>query len=259
MNRQGKCKLCLCDKELQLSHAIPNTYFRHIFSKSDGNAICFADDLESEIGYSNDSGKELQLCRDCEAKIEQQYEGYAYRLFKGESKTKTSGVSYYPVDACRLTMFFASIIWRAANSNQDMYNKVCLSSNLNEALRYSIFNNEVIEQNLLEVRCSILKDYTKKGGFTEEHLLQMIPSPFSRKNGAYQSVYLVFYGFFAEVRLGRFGYKESQEYGVLSRHKRSILFPYIDIFSIPELTEILLTGYKKSIEGKSKINYLTNS
>lgn len=255
MNRMGICKLCLNHKELQLSHAIPNTYFRHIFRASGGNAIRMTSDNFSHIINSNDSGKELMLCRECEGDIEKKYESHANFLFKNErgiTYTKEF-VSYGKYKPKNLILFFISIVWRAANSSQELYENISLLPEQNEYFRLAILNFSNIPSNRIGVKCYRLTDSNKIDHFSREDLKNIIfalpPLP-TEKDKLYK---FCFFGIYVEVCVWGFKYKYRGEYGVLSKTNKVLIMPYINIFEIPQVKQFLLINNLKSNLGMIKL------
>lgn len=253
----GACKLCLEEKELQKSHAIPNAYFRKILRESGGNAIRLIGDDSTEIGYTNDSGKELQLCRKCESLLNEEYENYSLNILSSNpnaiAKSK-SGVSFGWVDGEKLILFFISIIWRAANSSQSIYKKVILTPAISEDLRRAILAKKAPSSRLVGIRCEKLIDPTGKGGFSQRDLASVIAAPFPRAGAQYASYILIFSGLAVEVRIGGFRSQQRSYKGFLKK-KRMILFvPNVDFLSVPELKEVLVRCYGKHLNGLSRIS-----
>jgi hypothetical protein len=238
----GICKLCLNQKELQLSHAIPNTYFRHILRASGGNAIKMASDNFSHIVNTNDSGKELMLCRKCEGDIERNYESHANFLFKNERGiiyTKEF-VSYGTYKPKKLILFFISIIWRAANSNQELYKDISLLPEHNDYFRRAILNFSNIPSNRVGVKCYQLSDLNKAGYFSQEDLKNLICALPPLPTEKYKLYKFCFFGIYAEICIWGFKHKFRGEYGVLSKTNKVLTMPYINIFEIPQIKQFLL-------------------
>lgn len=257
MARHGICKLCLKESGLQKSHAIPNTYFRRFLRTSNGNAIELVGDSETDVSYSNDSGKEYQLCRACEALLNRRYESYTNDVFCGIQSRITElpgAVSYSGIDSARLIMFFISVLWRAANSDQAMYSNVVLTEDVSEIFRTAILYQEKLNSKVVGVRCARLIDRTHPGGFSQENLLDFIMSPFPRLGLNFVSYCFIFFGIFSEIRIGGFRHKERMQNGVLRSGDKVLLMPYVSVFDIPELKHIFIQGYKKWMDGKSKVD-----
>ncbi|RBP30714.1 hypothetical protein DET50_107129 [Marinobacter pelagius] len=256
MTQVGICKLCLKERELQNSHAIPNAYFRRIFRESSGNAIRIVGDEFTEIDYTNDSGKELQLCRSCESLLNKEYENYTLNILSGKSHAVTrlgSGVSYGRVNGERLILFFISIVWRAANSSQSIYEKVHLTDSISEDFRRSILYRKAPSSRLVGVRCQRLIDKTP-GGFFRSNLANFIAAPFPRLGKHYASYILVFAGLIAEVRIGGFRIKQRSNRGMLSKKGMVLFVPDIDVLSVPEINEVLVRGFGKHFNGRSRVS-----
>lgn len=248
MNRIGICKLCLNQSELQFSHAIPNTYFRYILRASGGNAVKMASHDFFHIENTNDSGKELMLCRKCEGHIEKNYESHANFLFKNDQGiifTKEF-VSYGTYKPKNLILFFISIIWRAANSHQELYKDLSLSHEIHEYFRKAILNVSNVPSNRVGVKCYRLSDLNKAGHFTQEDLKSFIcvfPPLLSEKNKLYK---FCFFGIYTEISILGSKHKDRGKYGVLSSANHILTMPYINIFEIAPLKNFLFINQLKS-------------
>jgi hypothetical protein len=254
--KTGKCSLCLTTKALKRSHAIPDSIFKKIFKANDGKAIRFNDDDTSHITYSSDSWWEYQLCTECEQHLNNSYEQYslsAIRGGKGNVLTHERGVTFKKIDISKLQLFFISIFWRAANSKNEAYQNICISEQLNNEIRLHLLNKKCVPLVLITVKISRLIDKTPKNGFDLTALKSMIISPFSRclPNQKF-SFCFTFEGFFIELFTPGLGYKNRPTTGLINPSKEVIIAPFIDIFDIPEVLQLLITGYGKYEENKIK-------
>jgi|SRR5690606_14020281 len=257
MSKNGTCKLCLIQTELKQSHVIQNTYFRQILRAGNGNGIKMVADGETEISYSSDSAKELMLCEGCETHINRHYESHADYLFnieKNPRKTTEKFVSFGAFKPEKLILFYLSILWRAANSSQELYENVNLSLELNEALRVAVLNTNCPSTNFIGVKCHKLTDLKKENHFTEEQLLSFISVPSAYVSKSYKTYFFCFAGIYAEIRIGGFTGKARNEAGVLLKKSKVLVMPYINIFDIPQFEYLLKINYLKQQIGKSKIN-----
>ena len=254
--RMGICKLCLKHKELQLSHAIPNTYFKHVLRSGNGNAIKMDSDPKAYIEYTNDSGKELMLCRECESHINQFYESHANDLFKKALRTKFENqlVSFGTYKPESLINFFISILWRAAHSKQEIYKCVYLPNELLEKFRLHILNRSIPASNIIAVRCSILGDAPGFEILDEEKLSYFICVPLPELNSRHVTYSFLFFGIYAELRIGGFKHKERNNCGHLLKSKKILVLPIKNIFEVPQLQRLFSLSHYKVSQNMSKIS-----
>lgn len=248
------CALCLRKETLQKSHVIPNAVFKRIFRNNNGQGIRFNDDKDSPIDLSSDSWWEYLLCGVCEPKLNDFYERYSLALFRG-SKGNVSrhehGVTFSGTDLTKLKMFLISIFWRAAVTNHPAYAKVYIPEPWREQIREAIHFNRQISQNLATVKINRLID-SSVDGFTLENLKNLIVTPFLRRRSSGFSLCFLIEGFFIEIFTPGLRYKKRSEKGVLNPENSVFMVPYLKIFEIPELVELMVSGYGKHAEGGGK-------
>jgi hypothetical protein len=257
--RTGVCKLCCETADLQKSHTIADSIFKRIFRNNSGKAITFSRD-EDYITYSNDSWWEHQLCSGCEMHLNLEFEQYSMQVLRGSQgiiQKSNSGISFSQIDLNKLNTFFLSIFWRAANSGHPAYKNVVMLDRDNEYLRQSLKNNTPVPVNRFTVTISRLIDRTEQGGFNIDTLKQIIVSPFCRtretsKNNNVSTCF-VFEGFFVEIFVPGLKIKERNKAGVIRKSKRFLKVPYVSIFDINEIVELMVDAYGKHINGKSRI------
>ncbi|MCX2780611.1 hypothetical protein OQJ46_11895 [Microbulbifer thermotolerans] len=113
--------------------------------------------------------------------------------------------------------------------------------------------------NLATVKISRLID-TTSGGFSLEDLKSVIITPFFRKlDGGFSFCFLL-EGFFIEIFTPGLGYRQCGQKGILNPKKSVLLVPYLSIFDVFELVQLMISGYGKHAEGNSNIkaNYSLN-
>ena len=255
----GKCKLCNKQKDLQLSHAVGDSVFKKVFRTNSGKAISITSGDEG-IGYCSDSWAEHQLCADCEKLLNSEYEKYSLGVLRGQNCTfsrSNLGLSFSGLDQHKLVIYFLSIYWRAANSGHPAYKNVVILEQDNEYLRNAIFSNLKIPSRKFSVKVSRVIDLSESKGFTSESIKEFIVSPFCRIHEDHKvnniSVCFMFEGFFIEVYIKALTMKERKKYGVLSKAKSTLVIPYLNLFDIEEIVDLMVTGYGKHIEGNSRI------
>lgn len=259
MPKIGKCKLCKEQKDLQVSHAVGNSIFKRIFRTNSGKAISITSGDET-IDYCSDSWAEHQLCSDCEKLLNLEYEAYSLGVLRGKNckfHKSDLGLSFSGLDQHKLIMYFLSIYWRAANSGHPSYKNVVIIENDNEYLRNAIFNDLKIPSGKFSIKVSRVIDLSESGGFTPENIKELIVSPFCRIYESYNinniSVCFMFEGFFIEIFIKGIKINERKKHGVLSKVKDRLVVPYLNLFDIEEIIDLMVAGYGKHVDGKSKI------
>lgn len=255
----GKCKLCKEQKALHLSHAVGDSVFKKLFRSNSGKGISITSGNE-DIAYCSDSWAEHQLCADCEKLLNVEYEKYSLGVLRGQncSFDKTElGLSFVGLDQHKLIMYFLSIYWRAANSGHSAYKNALILKQDNEYLRNAIFNNKNIPSAKFSVKISRVIDLSESKGFTPESIKELIVSPFFRidenKKVSTISICFMFEGFFIEVYITALSIKRRKQHGVLSKAKSNIVIPYINLFDIEEIVDLMVTGYGKYIDGNCRV------
>jgi hypothetical protein len=252
----GKCTLCLEVAELRRSHAIPDSIFKRITRKNNGQAISFNSDDGYLVDYSSDSWWEYQLCGNCEQHLNLNYERYsisAIRAGEGKFLKHDFGVTFSEIDTLKLQLFFLSIFWRAANSKNEAYKKIYIPDPWNNELRVHLLRKTRIPLRLMTVKISRLIDRSTEGGFSLTVLKNVIVSPFFRKlPGRKFSFCFLFEGFFIEIFMPGYTLKQRAVQGIINPLNKMVAAPYLDIFDIPEVVSLLVAGYKKNLEGKVK-------
>lgn len=252
----GKCALCLKIADLRRSHAIPDSVFKRISKENNGKSIRFNNDNTSLVDYSSDSWWEYQLCGDCEKHLNLSYEQYSLsvlRAGKGKISKHDFGVTFSEVDTLKLQLFFLSIFWRAANSRNEAYQKVYIPEPWNNELRLHLLNKTRVPLHFMTVKISRLIDRSANDGFSLSTLKNVIASPFFRKlpNRKFSFCFL-FEGFFIEIFMPGYRLKQRTAKGVINPLNKTAAAPYLNIFDIPEILNLLIAGYKKNLEGKVK-------
>jgi hypothetical protein len=253
----GKCKLCNNIRELQDSHVLPNALFKNIFRTNNGKAIHFNDDKHTWIQYDSDSWSEFLLCQSCERHINESYEQKSIATIRNSlssvniDKTDT-GISFKNINQKRFQLFVVSILWRAAVSTHEAYSKVYLPEPWKEEMRVSILENNKVRSSLIGIQLRRLSD-AAKDGFSLASLKELLISPFFRNHGNRFSFCFLIEGFFVEVFVPGLEIKRRSSLGVVVPSKNILFVPYQDIFDIPELVQVMVSGYGKFVNGKTRI------
>jgi hypothetical protein len=259
LSQSGSCKLCLNHKELKNSHALGDSIFKKIYRKNSGKAISLTSG-DDDIHYSSDSWAEYQLCNECESLLNINYETYSLAVLRGRkvSINKTSlGIKFSNIDQHKFMLYFLSILWRAANSSHESYENVTILDSDNEFLRKAILNNSKIPSNKFSIKINRVIDLSESRGFSPDNIKEFILSPFCRVYETNKvnniSVCFMFEGFFIEMFIPSLKLKERNKAGILHKNKRVLFAPYLDVFKIGEIVDLMVNNYGKHQEGRSKI------
>lgn len=250
-----QCALCLVTTELSKSHIIPNSVFRRILQENQGKAITFSDDKQSPIKYSSDSWWEYLLCCDCESLLNAHYEGYSIALLRGSQGRVTRGnhgVTIREANLQRFQLFLMSVYWRAAVSSHPSYSTIFITEPFGSEIRKALKNDCPIALRLATIKISRLIDYTE-GGFSLSVLKSLIISPFARRVTSGFSFCFLIEGFFIEIFTPGLRHKSRSQKGILHPDKPVFLIPYLHIFDVPEIFNLMMSGYGKHINNNSNI------
>ncbi len=256
MSTLGICKLCELDKELQLSHAIGNAVFKRIFKTNSGKGITIRDN-NSPIDYSSDSWAELQLCSVCERHLNDEYERYSLKALRDHRncvKTPTC-LTFRGVDQYKLMLYFLSIYYRSALSSQRPYQNTHIIKQHQKRLKEVLLGNQYLEYNEIPVKISRVID-RKAGGFSQENIKEILCAPFTRvSEGERKTITtcFLFEGFFIEIFITGFRFKNRNKHGILNKGKDNLYVPYKDLFSIPEIVDLMVLNLGKYQDGNHSI------
>lgn len=154
-------------------------------------------------------------------------------------------------------MYFLSIYWRAANSGHLAYKKVVILEKDNEYLRKAILNDLKSASKKFYIKVSKVIDLSENKGFRDESIKEFILSPFCRIYESNKvnniSVCFMFEGFFIEIYIKNLNRKDRKKHGLLSNNKNNLVVPYLNIFDIKEIVDLMIKGYDKHVKGNSKI------
>jgi len=247
------CALCLEFKDLKRSHAIPNSVFKKLFNRGGGQAIVVNNDVETYAKRTNDSWWEHQLCLGCERHLNESYEEYSLLFLRGKRGKKIEhdrDITFSEVDITKIQLFFLSIFWRAANSEDLAYSHIFIPEPWNNELREYIFKKQPVPLNLVTVKISYLTYEGSNGDYSEKVAKGIIPSPFSRRlpYSRFSFCFLI-EGFFIEFFTPGFGFKRV---GVINPKKNILVVPFIDLLDIPEFVQGITMGIKKGFKEKAK-------
>lgn len=254
-----KCKLCRIKSELCNSHAIPDSVFRSLFKKGNGQAIKLSSNERTPNCKSQDSWATEQLCNKCETKLNINYDQYGLNLLRGkvgDIEKGCEGVHFSNIDTLKFKSFVLSVFWRCAVSEHQNYKIIEVSSVFLELIRSSLVKSAKVPKNSCTVFVQRLVD-TKESGFSEPNLRELIVSPFPRtykvRGRLYSSISLIFSGFCFEIFPGPIHNSEKISQFSLGSCKSSYTVPYIEITEIPELLDLMVSSLRKVNQGLSNV------
>lgn len=254
-----KCKLCRIKSELCNSHAIPDSVFRSLFKKGNGQAIKLSSNERSPNCKSQDSWATEQLCNSCETKLNINFDQYGLNLLRGkvgEIEKGSEGVHFLNIDTLKFRSFVLSVFWRGAVSEHENYKTIEVSSGFLELIRSSLVRSAKVSKNSCTVFVQRLVD-TTEGGFSESNLRELVVSPFPRtyevRGHPYSSITMIFLGFCFEIFPSPIHSSEKISQFALGHCKSSYTFPYLEITEIPEVLDLMVSSLRKENQGLSNV------
>lgn len=250
--RTGLCRLCLNQRPLCDSHALPNSAFNYILRKNAGKAIVITDDSTSRARHSSDTWDAELLCEDCEQKLNRGYDAYGMAVFRGHEgcvREDSEGLDFLRIDRQRLRMFFLSIVWRVSVSDHPNYSNIDLPYAWEEDLRRALDEGRKIPDNRYTVALHKMRDSTPVGGFSNENLRSFIAAPFGRSYGSFISVCFPFMSFFVEIFFPSTPAQFAKRRGVIFGSSPVLSLPYVEVLEVPEIMSIFVSALRKELEG----------
>ena len=125
----GKCRLCLEQKDLCKSHIIPEYFYKNVYDPD--HKYYQVSSIKEKRNIRRRKGiYERLLCKDCE-EIIKLYEDYGKEILYGAVRSEyekdlNQAMVIVEVDERRLRLFLFSILWRASVSTDDMFSLVDL-------------------------------------------------------------------------------------------------------------------------------------
>lgn len=245
--RIGLCKLCLSQKPLCDSHALPNSLFNYILRSNSGKAIVITDDEDTPARLSSDTWDVELLCETCERKLNRNYDSYGIAVFRGHQgavSKHSEGVDLLRVERRRLRMFFLSVLWRISVSNHPSYLNISLPHALDEDLRNAFNTESSIPDSRYTVAIYKMRDSTPMKGFGDDTLRGFIAAPFARNYGVFMSVCYPFFGFLVEIFLSRVPKQYLKRRGVIFGSSPVLSIPYVEVLDIPEIMSMLVNALR---------------
>lgn len=251
--KRSACALCLDAKPLLRSHIIPNAVFRRIKqAQGSGQLIQFDDDIGTPVRRSQDTWPEHLLCEACE-RIIGNYERYGLEMLRGKAcatKERAGGMSFANHDFRSFKLFLTSLLWRAAVSRQPMFSKVILPLACCEVARVSLLSGNPLKARRLGCRLHRLVDSTgvDRGGFSAGDLQQLVISPIPRLQGGsnWYSLLFVIEGLLLEFYVRGVPARLTGQRGIHT-DAQVLLVPNKNLFEVPELLRLMVSGYAKQL------------
>lgn len=243
-----KCALCLQNKRLLRSHVIPNAVFRRIKQSAQvSQLVTFDTGTTSSISKTQNSWFERLLCENCE-KVIGKYEKYGIEVLrninKGDQISRKVGVLFQGLNYEQFKLFLTSIIWRAAVSKQNEFQKVIIPHSYLDNARRSLLHTRPLSE--LSLGCKLLLMVDETGGLSDENMREIVISPIPRlpKNDFRYSFLFIFEGLIFEFFIPNIPSKRRNDLGVIKK-TNNLYVPTQSWFKIPELMNLLQAGVIK--------------
>lgn len=240
----GVCKLCRQGKNLRDSHVVPRAVFRQMLGGAHYGIML--DSNRNKVIKSQDQWSMHMLCIGCEDKLNKRYEKYSLSVLRGMSKItkiqqKKDYIQIVNVDQKRIILFILSVLWRALESNHEIYNelkKLNVGELIRDTLRQSIFFNLLPKTNFFTIKISNLVTSAKE----YESLDLKFISNFSFR--ADENGFVIFMclmeGYCFEIFFHTTSNQRLTGLGILKSNKTILKIPRVEAFSIPELRNYLV-------------------
>ncbi|MDO9112225.1 MAG: hypothetical protein Q7U63_00340 [Polaromonas sp.] len=252
----GKCKLCLLERDLCESHALPHSLFNYALRQSAGKVVALTNDEATFNQHSSDTWQTFLFCAGCEDKLNQNYDRYGMGVFRGVYATITpsaAGVTFKGINRSHLRMFFLSVLWRISVSKHEAYRNIDLPYPLEDELHSAIVEERKVANPHFAVRLHRLRDSTGTPGLTNEKLRGLVIAPEARQQDGFKSIYFLCLGFVVEISLTGFPKKYLAQSGVLAGSSPVFMAPYWEVRDFPPITATLAQGLKKHDAGLTRI------
>ncbi len=111
----GKCRLCLKERELRMSHIIPSFFYDPLYSEGHRMAR-FSSKYGGRVDHVSDGIKERLLCDEHETFLNREYETYARNVLFGDEPLtvieEPHRFFFGGIDYARFKLFLMSMFWR---------------------------------------------------------------------------------------------------------------------------------------------------
>ncbi|MCC9662855.1 hypothetical protein LPA49_20130 [Pseudoalteromonas sp. MB41] len=259
MKTLGKCKLCEQQRELQKSHAIGNAVFKKLFKTMSGKGIFLSKD-DKPIQYSSDSWAEPQLCKECEHFLNIEFERYSLTVLRGQKGfvKSSGGISFNNIDQSKLIKYFLSVYYRAALSSHKAYSGIRIIKAHHKLLKRVFNDSSKLPSSEFHIKLSRVVDMSNEKGFSDESIKEIICAPFCRLDTVRKgsiTVCFMFEGFFVEIFITGMKIKDRNLPGVLNKNKPLLFVPYVDLFSLDGVIDLMVDNLDKYQQGNHNIKH----
>lgn len=266
-----QCAWCLHDKELCESHSIPDSLFKLISRKNNGQLIAIPSGL-GKIHQTQDSGKIKILCKECESIFNKTYDAPFTNCMKEWDKLIVSSglTSRYVGNPNQMAAAVISICWRACIARlkgSKVYSAAKLNKSdftkLDQLIRMD--RSQVLRN--CYVKISRLYDQTYDGhtGISQvdiSALITPVQTYEGKARGKQKITHIMFdfvvTGFLIQLLIPRPSGNETFRPGVLRRKQTKLFAPPIHFLDYKPIKEILMDGYDKHIHGQTTIKLPTD-
>ncbi len=140
--RWGECKLCQTEKELCLSHIIPE--FMYLPTYDERHRVVMIPKGKSK--YEQKGIREYLLCDVCDRTVIGKRENYCSPIVKSiqDLRISRNGDQYFVsnVDYTNFKLFQLSLLWRASISSAQMFENISLEKHHEEIIRKMLLSQD---------------------------------------------------------------------------------------------------------------------
>ncbi len=245
---KGVCALCKFHGELCDSHVIPRAITRKLRKDFNGKSIQLDSGNGDFVHNCSKDHSEYLLCNECE-KIIGKYERYGIDFFRGKSrvifKRKVEGVTFSNIDYSLLRQYLISLIWRASAAKGKWFNQIFLPPLLEDRARISLLQNKPLNRLVLGCTISRLNDGVDKAVLRIDYK-ELLMRPFVRRYENTITCCFIIEGWFLEFFTEPIQFNKRRFKGLFSKSTIQI-FPYVCIFDLPEIMEVLRVSENKRL------------
>lgn len=193
------CRLCLQDKELLLSHVIPNAFLKRA-KRSSPQLIRLSIGSQAGPLLDNVNWRERLLCEECEAFISNRYEVSQIRFLRNGRLVipHPNRITFTEFNYRKFYIFWLTILWRTSISSHPAFRGFELGADLDDILRRVVLHedmrldpghciSEFIEVGLLKIKPFDI--------FTDETLKKMLMTMYLPGRPGGSSMYMLVEGF----------------------------------------------------------------
>lgn len=250
------CAFCNKTRKLCLSHAIPDAFFRDMFKQGDGQSLRSTDGRPA--GKSQESGKCLLLCAECETLFNMRFDRAGTKFLRQYRQILNgSGPRHVAINHWDLIEFVLSIFWRAAVSTSDKYRGFVLSESKLRLLKSVLIRRKASALGRIAVR---FRNIVDEKGYIEPSMMPADAGTLWAVEPDDKKVWLALLinGFYLELEMP--GPRDRlQSQGYLSHHDTSLEILDVGVRSDPHLKEAFQAMYQKHRDGDVVKGYYQDS